>query len=144
MTGSLTSERFAVRRDIRMANFLIDTDVLIDISRGNRDAADSVDALPGDIFIGRISAMELIVGARDKRDQKLIEGFISLYSIKELSDVIGHEAHQRLKQYAKSHGLTLADALIPATAIMNNLVLVSRNEKHFRPIKELRFAKAAY
>lgn len=127
-----------------MAAFLIDTDVLIDISRGDSDAADFVDALPGDIFIGRISAMELIIGARNKRDQKVIEKFISLYSIKELSDAIGHEAHQRLKHYAKSHGLTLADALIAATAIDADLVLVSRNEKHFRPIKELRFSKATY
>ena len=127
-----------------MADFLIDTDVLIDISRGNSDAADFVDALPGDISIGRISARELIIGARNKRDQKVIEKFISLYSIQELSDSIGQEAHQRLKQYAKSHGLTLADALIAATAIVADLVLVSRNEKHFRPIKDLRFSKATY
>ena len=40
--------------------------------------------------------------------------------------------------------MTLADALIAATAIVANLVLVSRNEKHFRPIKELRFSKATY
>lgn len=127
-----------------MAAFLIDTDVLIDISRGNSDAADFVDALPGDIFISRISAMELSIGARNKRDQKVIEKFVGLYSIKELSDAIGHEAHQRLKQYAKSHGLTLADALIAATAIVADLFLVSRNEKHFRPLKELRFSKATY
>ena len=127
-----------------MAGFLIDTDVLIDISRGNGDAADFVDALPEEIFIGRISAMELIIGARNKRDQKVIEKFISLFSIKELSDSIGQEAHQRLNQYAKSHGLTLADALIAATAIVNDLDLVSKNEKHFRPIKELRFSKATY
>jgi len=49
--------------------------------------------------------MELIIGARNKRDQKVIEKFISLYSIQELSDAIGHNAHQRVKQYAKSHGL---------------------------------------
>jgi len=29
----------------------------------------------------------------------------------------------------------LADALIAATAMVNDLTLVSRNEKHFRPIK---------
>jgi predicted nucleic acid-binding protein len=31
-----------------------------------------------------------------------------------------------------------------ATAIANDLALVSKNEKHFRPIKELRFSKATY
>ena len=88
--------------------------------------------------------MELIIGAHNKRDRKVIEKFIGLYSIKELSDAIGHEAHQHLKQYAKSHGLALADGLIAATAIVNDLVLVSRNEKHFRPVKGLRFSKATY
>ena len=139
-----TCENYAASRDTKMASFLIDTDVLIDISRGNTNAADFVDALSGDIFIGRISAMELIIGARNKKDQKVIEKFVSLYSIKELSDAIGLESHQRLKQYSKSRGLTLADALIAATAIVNDLVLVSRNAKHFQPIKELRFSKAAY
>ena len=43
--------------------FLIDTDVLIDISRGSGAAADFVDGLTGDVFIARISAMELIIGA---------------------------------------------------------------------------------
>jgi predicted nucleic acid-binding protein len=88
--------------------------------------------------------MELIIGARSKRDQKVIEKFISLYAIKELSEPTGRDAHQRLKQYAKSHGLTLADALIAATAIVGDLILVSRNDKHFQPIKGLKFSKAGY
>jgi hypothetical protein len=127
-----------------MTDFLVDTDVLVDISKGNPDAADFVDALPGGLFISRVSAMELIIGARDKREQMIIEGFISQYQIKELSDSIGQEAYRYVKQYAKSHGLALADALIAATAIGNDLTLVSRNEKHFRPIRGLKFLKAKY
>lgn len=127
-----------------MPDFLIDTDVLIDISRGNANAADFVDGLNGEIFIGRVSAMELIVGARDRRDQVVIEDFIALFEIQELTDSIGQEAYQKLKRYSKSHGLTLADALIAATANDQDLELVSRNEKHFRPIKDLKFLKASY
>jgi predicted nucleic acid-binding protein len=127
-----------------MADFLIDTDVLIDISRGNADAADFVDALNGAIFISRISAMELIIGARDRRDQSIIEEFIALFDIKELSDHMGHEAFRQLKQYGKSHGLRIADALIAATAKGEDLDLISKNEKHFRPIKGLKFLKATY
>jgi hypothetical protein len=36
--------------------------------------------------------MELMVGARDRRDQVVIEKFIALFEIKELSDSIGREA----------------------------------------------------
>ncbi|MGI9064956.1 MAG: type II toxin-antitoxin system VapC family toxin [Pyrinomonadaceae bacterium] len=127
-----------------MPDFLIDTDVLIDISRGNSDAADFVDSLNGEIFIGRISAMRLMVGARDRRDQLVIEKFIKFFEIQELSDGIGREAYQALKQYSRSHGLMLADALIAATAKEKDLELVSKNAKHFRPIKGLKFLKAVY
>ena len=81
--------------------FLIDTDVLIDISRGSGAAADFVDNLTGDVFIARISAMELIIGARDRRDQDVIEKFISLFQFAELSEVIGQDAYARAKRYFK-------------------------------------------
>jgi len=139
-----TPESYVAKFVTSMTDFLVDTDVLIDISKGHAGAADFVDALTGQIFIGRISAMELIVGARDKREQMIIERFIGRYQIKELSESIGQVAYQHLQQYAKSHGLALADALIAATAMVNDLALVSRNEKHFRPIKGLKFLKAKY
>lgn len=38
----------------------------------------------------------------------------------------------------RTYRLTLPDALIAATALLSHATLVSRNLKHFRPIKELR------
>jgi predicted nucleic acid-binding protein len=61
-----------------------------------------------------------------------------------LSGPIGEEAYLALKQYSKSHGLKIADALIAATAKANVLELVSKNEKHFGPIKGLKFMRANY
>jgi len=60
--------------------FLIDTEVLTDISRGSSAAADFVDDLTGDVFVARISAMELIIGARDRRDQDVIENSFHFFS----------------------------------------------------------------
>ena len=45
-----------------MSAFLVDTDVLIDVSKGNINAVNFLASLMGTIFISRISAMELIVG----------------------------------------------------------------------------------
>ena len=48
--------------------YLIDTDILIDVSRANRDAIDYLDQLSDSWTIGIVTALELIVGARDKRE----------------------------------------------------------------------------
>ena len=50
---------------------LIDTDVMIDISRGNANAAAYLDSLK-DPAISIVTAQELIVGARDKRDLSVL------------------------------------------------------------------------
>jgi predicted nucleic acid-binding protein len=50
--------------------YLVDSDVLIDISRGNPAAREYTDALPEGWAISQVSALELIVGARDKRDRR--------------------------------------------------------------------------
>ena len=55
----------------------IDSDVLIDISRGKPAAREYIDALPEAWAISQISALELIVGARDNRDLADIDTFLS-------------------------------------------------------------------
>ncbi|MGA7842599.1 MAG: PIN domain-containing protein, partial [Candidatus Acidiferrales bacterium] len=51
---------------------------------------------------------------------------------------IGVRAGLFLRQYAKSHGVELGDALIAATAALHDLQLWTRNRRHY-PMKELRF-----
>jgi predicted nucleic acid-binding protein len=43
-----------------------------------------------------------------------------------------------LEEHTFSHGLRVGDAIIAATAAENNMMLISSNAKHFRPIKELK------
>jgi len=55
---------------------LIDTDVMIDLSPENSEAASYIDAL-SDLAISIITAQELTVGARDKRDLNAIDSLVS-------------------------------------------------------------------
>ncbi len=114
--------------------FLIDSNVLIDVSRGNAAAIKYVDALPEPWSISQVTAMELIVGARDKRELTTIDSFLALYQVVPLSEGIGGGAYQLLKTYAKSHGLHLFDSLVAATAIEKALTLVTLNRKHYQMI----------
>jgi predicted nucleic acid-binding protein len=117
--------------------YLIDSDVLIDISRDRARAIDYVDTLPDTWMISRVTAMELLVGARDKREVAYLVAFLSSYPIVSLSDSIGEKAYELLKLYAKSHGLHVFDSLIAATALELGLTLVIKNQRHFAMIDEL-------
>ncbi len=107
---------------------LIDTDVMVDVSRRNANAADYVDSL-ADARIAIVTAQELIVGARDKRDDAGIDSLIVSYPVVHINGRIGARAYDLLKTYAKSHGLRTFDSLIAATALERGLTLVTRNRK---------------
>jgi predicted nucleic acid-binding protein len=124
--------------------YLIDSDVLIDISRGQRAAREYLDALTEAWAISQVSALELIVGARDQRDLANIDTFLSAYVVVPLRDSTGKRAYELLKLYAKPHGLHVFDSLIAATAIEEDLTLVTRNRRHFGAIKGLRLEIPGY
>jgi len=120
-----------------MARYLIDTDVMVDVSRRIAAAATYVDSLD-DIMISVITAHELIVGARNQRDADGIDSLIKTYPVhSELGRQITGLAYDLLKRHAKSDGLRTFDALIAATAIEKGLTLVSKNQKHFQMISKL-------
>jgi len=122
---------------------LIDTDVMIDASRANANAASYLDSL-NDPAISIVTAQELIVGARDKRDLAGIDSLVSAYPVIHIDASIGQLAYNLLKEYAKSHGLRTFDSLIAATAIVRGFQLVSRNRKHFAMIGGLRLESPQY
>jgi predicted nucleic acid-binding protein len=131
--------------------FLIDSNVLIDVSRGNSAAIKYVDRLADAWALSQVSAMELIVGARDKRHLAMIDGFLSTYPVVPLSESIGAEAYRLLKSYAKSHGLHVFDSLVAASAIEvaasaieKDLTLVTLNRKHYQMIDGLKLEVPDY
>jgi predicted nucleic acid-binding protein len=117
--------------------FLVDTDVLIDVSRANPAAIRSIDRLGNDWALSTMTALELIAGAKNLREVELIDNLIESYEVIPVTEVIGKYAYDLLKIYAKSDGLRSFDALIAATAIEEHRTLVTRNQKHFRMISGL-------
>jgi len=123
---------------------LLDTTVLIDLSRGNNDAADFVDAgrqaeIP--LCISVISAMELIFGCRDKAEVEMIKQLIADFTLLHLTPAESVKAYDLMLSYSKSHHLAIPDALIAATALTHNLELATDNDRHFRMIPDLRVSR---
>jgi hypothetical protein len=118
---------------------MYDTDILIWIQRGNAKAARQVQK-DAERSLSVQSYMELLQGARDKADQKLVKDFVFAFDfvVLPLSENIGHRALVYIEEYALSAGLRSADALIAATAVEQHLELLTSNTRHFRAIRDLR------
>jgi len=84
--------------------------------------------------------MELLQGAKNKMHHKYVKDFISEFefSILPLTENIGHRALIYVEEHALSSNMRSGDAIISATAIENNMTLVSSNVKHFKVVKELK------
>jgi len=123
-----------------MTGKLLDTTVLIDLSRGDADAADFIDAARASgtpLFISVISAMELIVGCRDKSEVEKAEKLIADFNLVHISPAESAKAYALILAYSKSYGLAIPDALIAATAIAQGFELASDNARHFKMVAGL-------
>ena len=118
---------------------LFDTDILIWIQRGDHRAATLVER-EEERCISVLTYMELLQGAREKRQHQYILDFLREYSFRilPLSENIGHRAAIYIEEYSLPHGLRSGDAMIAATATENGLTLCTSNVRHYRPIKELK------
>jgi predicted nucleic acid-binding protein len=126
---------------VNMKGLLLDTTLLIDLSRGNEQAADFIEQQrQTDIYLA-ISAMELVVGCRNKREVNLAQLLIAEFSLLPLSVAISNQAYQWLITYSKSHGLLIPDALIAATASVEYLELMTDNIKDFKMLPDLKVLK---
>ena len=117
---------------------LFDTDVLIWHMRGNAQASDAVDKDDARA-ISVVTFMELLRGARDKREVGAIKRFLSNQEFRmlPLTENIGHRASIYMEEYGLAVAMDMGDALIAATAVENREQLLTSNQRHFKPIKEL-------
>ena len=117
---------------------LVDTDVLIWVSRGNQQAIDYLDNIK-EIFISDVTYMELIQGAFNKHEANSIDNTLKEMNVTRLpiNQHVSEKAALLVRTYFHSYSMQLADALIGATASEYNLELVSCNAKHFTFIEGL-------
>lgn len=121
---------------------IFDTDIFIWIEKGDKKAA-LIFEKASERYISVQTYMELLQGARNKKEQLLIKDFLQEFSVKTipLTENIGHRASIYIEEYSMSNGLRSADSIIAATAVENNLTLVSSNAKHYKIIADLKFKK---
>lgn len=118
---------------------LVDTDILIDVSRQASDAIAVLERMEGQsiMAISVITQMELIVGCRNKTELWKTDRFLKRFEIVTLNEPISDRAIELLRQYRLSHGLAIPNALIAATALVCGRNFVTKNQRDYRFISGL-------
>jgi predicted nucleic acid-binding protein len=110
---------------------LIDTDVLIDFLRGHDKAVAFVNEFFSRIILSPIVVAELYAGVKGNAELTVLEDFISLFRVVPLTAEIAKIGGLYKRDFGKSHGVGLADAILAATADKEQAELKTLNVKHY-------------
>ncbi len=123
-----------------MEAVILDTNILIEILKGEMRTVRAVEAMSGELFVSSITAMELYYGALNKAETTKIEKFLHHFTILYPDATISRRAMELVKRYAKSHALNIPDSIIAATALVSGYPLMTYNRKDFRFIDGMMLA----
>ena len=121
-----------------MAKIVLDTNILIEVLKNNLEVIKTLQTFDGgEYYISSISVMELYYGALNKKELSKLRKFVDSFEILHFDNSISIKAIDLITQYAKSHSLHLADAIIAATVMEYGYSLYTLNIKDFKFIDGL-------
>lgn len=110
---------------------VVDTDVLIDYLRDQAEAVAFLEGCAQPLALSVVSVAELYVGVRDGEERRRLDGFVAAFEALPLEWEAAVQAGLWRRQYGRSHGTGLADALIAASAAAAGGTLATLNRRHF-------------
>lgn len=113
-----------------MNGVLVDTDVLVRYLRGDRRVAEYLEEADRLLHVSAVTVAELFVGAREDEERKMT-AFLEAFSVRPVTTPVAVRAGGYRRDYGDSHGTSLADALIAASAAEASLPLATFNVRHF-------------
>jgi predicted nucleic acid-binding protein len=116
---------------------LLDTDVLVDYLRGQKDAVAYLELQTAPLVVSAITVAELYAGVREGKERRILERFLLAFEMIPVDEEISKAGGLFRRDYGQSHGVGLADALIAATAEVRKAILVTLNRRHFPMIEEV-------
>lgn len=118
-------------------SFLIDTNICIYFLKGMFDLVDKFDKIGIDnLFISEITVAELKFGAAKSehpvKNKIVIEELISKFNQIPIYKSLDIFVEEKARLQKEGNIVDDFDLLIGATAVANNMILVTNNEKHFK------------
>lgn len=120
-----------------MASLLLDTCIVIDFLRRKPAAKEYIHGLDEIPYLSAVTVAELYSGVREGDERSKLDALIEAFHTISTTEEIGKQGGLYRRQYGKSHGVDLADALIAATAESIDAELVTLNKKHFPMMERL-------
>ena len=117
---------------------LVDTDVMVDYLRGYDPAVALVRKHADRIILSSIVIAELYAGVKGDREQAILDDLVSLFGVIAVTVEIARAAGLFRRDYGKSHGVGLADAILAATAQWATADLCTLNVRHYPMMKGLK------
>lgn len=120
---------------------IVDTDIIIKIFRGDQEKRELLEPIQDGLGLSLITVMELMSGANSKKREFEVSKTVKAYILCSITLKVGATAFAIIKKYHLHHTISIADALIAATAIENKLPLYTDNLNDYFFIKELELYK---
>lgn len=124
-------------------NYLLDTNVVIELFKGNKAIADKINNLK-QFYISSIVLGELYIGVNRVTNKakhlKKLQSFLELCTIVSIDNITAKLYGETVAAlYAKGNPIPTNDIWIAATAIQHNFILVT-NDQHFNYIKAVKIS----
>jgi len=117
---------------------LCDTNIFIEIYKGNDLIIENFKEIGQDnVAISDVSCAELLYGARNRNELKLIRKDINKLIVLPISTIVSTHAVKLVEEFSLSHNFNLPDALIASTAIVHNIKLYTLNLKDFKFLNDI-------
>jgi len=127
-----------------MARYLLDTNICVFFLRGNKSIVEQIISKGvTNCFISEITVAELLYGIEcdesniSENRKKVIE-LIDILSVVSITNALQEYATQKAVLRKEGRLIDDMDLLIGATAITNNMILVTDNEKHLNRLGNIK------
>ena len=127
-----------------MTKYLLDTNICIYFLRGKEGVDVKINEIGAEnCFISEMTVAELLYGVEyssknEKENRKLVEGFINDAQVLSISNAIPVYAKEKAALRKNGTLIDDIDIFIGATAIANNMILITDNEKHLNRLSNIK------
>ncbi len=121
---------------------IVDTSIIIDILRNVKASIDLIQKLSKEnlLFISGITEAELFSGKdadNERKKEKILELLSYFQKINPTNEIL-----QKAGEFRRKYNVSLLDCIIAATAYYLNAEILTKNEKDFSKIKEIKLFRS--